>query len=199
MQTRTFQKQTGSNFEMEHFDQIDFTKKELYFIERVTNRLRCSNYETYLDLLLQIIKEKTDTSKTFVTNAAQKLVQDIEYKIASWRFDRELEYALINPNYGEDVKASAYGHTKVESFNKLTHTTLSHLHTKILAALEEGSFTRRELAERTDISVQSVCGRVNELIKSGQVYVNGTKWDADTQRSVQTLALTSEAEVLDVV
>lgn len=47
--------------------------------------------------------------------------------------------------------------------------------------------SRAQLAATTGLKLSSVCARVNELIEASMVKVDGTTFDFETQRNVQTL------------
>lgn len=82
--------------------------------------------------------------------------------------------------------------TKRQSLD-LTVTKIPDMHRMIMKTIEESvvvSLSRYEIHRLTGLRLSSVCGRVNELLASGQVRVNGTKRDLLTNRNVETLELT---------
>lgn len=48
--------------------------------------------------------------------------------------------------------------------------------------------SRTDIADGTGLRLSSVCGRVNELLKSGDIFVSGTKLDTATNREVEVLS-----------
>lgn len=80
--------------------------------------------------------------------------------------------------------------TKVQSY-EATKSQSGSSRERVKQALVRGPLSRSEIAEVTGLRVSSVCGRVNELLKSGEVAVYGLKWDEATQRSVETVGLAS--------
>lgn len=79
--------------------------------------------------------------------------------------------------------------TKTESFAKVKPTT-AESYKLILDALKfENNLSRTDLSYRTGLRISSVCGRVNELMKSMKIVVSGKKWDIESDRNVQTLKI----------
>ena len=79
--------------------------------------------------------------------------------------------------------------TKTESYVKVKPTT-AESYKLILDALKfEGDLSRTDLSHRTGLRISSVCGRVNELMKSFKIVVSGKKWDIESDRNVQTLKI----------
>jgi len=54
--------------------------------------------------------------------------------------------------------------------------------------IEYPSSTRYEIATWTNNRVSSVCGRTNELLKQGTIYVSGEREDYETKMMVETLS-----------
>lgn len=79
--------------------------------------------------------------------------------------------------------------TKLQSYNQ-TKPTSGERAREILAFLVTTSgATRAEIAEATDIALSSVCGRINELLASGEVEVSGTKKDLNSGRQVEIVKI----------
>lgn len=57
-----------------------------------------------------------------------------------------------------------------------------------------GGATRRELAEGLDKGINSICGRVNELLKSGLVTDTETTIDEETGKRVHVVRLSDKLE-----
>ncbi len=80
--------------------------------------------------------------------------------------------------------------TKAQSFNQVKNSTKSACYIHIVAALiMESDLSRNELALRCQLRVSSVCARVNELMLANKIKVTGTKYDKESNRQVETLAL----------
>ena len=61
---------------------------------------------------------------------------------------------------------------------------------RIVDALRQWSgISRREISILLDMRLSSVCVGVNTLIKKGMVKVEGTAFDRETGRNVETLAI----------
>lgn len=61
---------------------------------------------------------------------------------------------------------------------------------RIIATLTmRDPMTRAELAAALGLRLSSVCGRVNELMTANRLVVAGTKYDKDTKRNVEMVAL----------
>lgn len=58
-----------------------------------------------------------------------------------------------------------------------------------------GPGSRADLAQRTGLKINVVCGRVNELIASGAVVENGTKRDPSTGKHVKVVQVKGEQDV----
>ena len=70
----------------------------------------------------------------------------------------------------------------------LDKTDVSHLQKKVLTWLQENpGSTRREIENGTGMLLQSVLGRVSELLDKKLIYVSGEKNDRLTNREVETL------------
>jgi len=50
--------------------------------------------------------------------------------------------------------------------------------------------SRKQIAQKTGLLLQSICGRVNELVELDLIYVSGETFDTDTDRYVETLKVT---------
>jgi len=72
-----------------------------------------------------------------------------------------------------------------------TLTVITKLHEQVLGSLlQNGTFSRNDIAADTGLRLQSCCGRVNELIAMGFIEVMGVAKDARSNRSVELLSLT---------
>jgi len=48
--------------------------------------------------------------------------------------------------------------------------------------------SRRQISGALNITINAVCGRVDELLKANRVYVSGTERDPKTRKRVQVLS-----------
>jgi Winged helix-turn-helix DNA-binding len=164
---------------------VDFDQQEKTFISKVMRGWEPENYEVYLDMVQDIIEKQFDCNRSLVTSEALSLVESIRFKIFDHRASYEIDQLLRNPN--PSVLSGYKESTKVASFRKLAHITKKHQ--LILDTLEvEPDLSRRELANKTGLRLQSVCGRVNELIGDGLVRVSGKSFDKSSGRDVETLS-----------
>jgi len=81
--------------------------------------------------------------------------------------------------------------TKTQSYYQTIADGLPKRHGQIMNCLLECYFSlsRRQIASATGLTLQSVCGRINELLKMGAVCVTGSVYDCETERNVETLAI----------
>ena len=79
--------------------------------------------------------------------------------------------------------------TKLDSLFATETTTSKRQEEIVCALLMRQPLTRAELADLLGLRLSSVCGRVNELLKAGRVVVAGTKFDEETKRNVELIAL----------
>lgn len=83
--------------------------------------------------------------------------------------------------------------TKSESLAK-TQSSKARSYAVIRHALHvNGPLSRSQLAEVTTLKLSSVCGRVNELLKTGELVEAGKIYDKATERNVTTVALNTSA------
>jgi hypothetical protein len=82
--------------------------------------------------------------------------------------------------------------TKAASFAALDPKRLSRTRELILQKLQVEPLTRAELAAKTGLRLSSVCGRCNELLKAGRIFVSGTALDEETNRNVEILEAVKE-------
>jgi hypothetical protein len=82
--------------------------------------------------------------------------------------------------------------TKRQSYEQ-TKPCISVLHNRIRIILKnDPGLSRKEISLRAGISLSSACGRINELMKAGEVEKCGTKWDSESDRKVQILRITKQ-------
>lgn len=71
---------------------------------------------------------------------------------------------------------------------------ISHQQSMVLENLAvHGGATRSELAASTGLPINCICGRVNELLKSGHVVDDEIVRDSDTGKRVHVVRLAQEA------
>lgn len=79
--------------------------------------------------------------------------------------------------------------TKKRSYVQ-TKPTAPSTRERVLAYITSNTgVSRNEIAFDTELAINSVCGRVNELLKSEDIVVSGEKYDSKTKRNVQILSL----------
>ena len=83
--------------------------------------------------------------------------------------------------------------TKRESLDKVSTSTKAKSYQAIKQALyANGPLSRSQLAEVTNLRVSSICARVSELIKLGELAEVGTTYDKSTERNVKVVALATQ-------
>jgi DNA-binding IclR family transcriptional regulator len=80
--------------------------------------------------------------------------------------------------------------TRTDSLSIVKETAETRRQQILDALFLKPPMTRAELARATGMRLSSVCGRVNELIAEGKVRVDGTAYDAETQRHVEAVTIT---------
>ena len=162
-----------------------FSNKELVFIGRVMkpfDPLIKSQPAVYWDFLETVMRDQLE--KALVTNAAREIIDSILYKMAMVKANEEIEKMLTDPTYGEIPVEN----TKVASYNRVTNITGKHQ--AIMQALRQNpEMSRREVASVLGWPINSVLPRVKELLELDLVKVTGTKYDEETERSVETLEM----------
>ena len=86
--------------------------------------------------------------------------------------------------------------TKTQSYYQTIAEGLSERHRQVLdyLAIAGEPKSRAKISEYTGLSLQCVCGRVNELIKMGMLVVGGNAFDFNTQRIVETVTINQSGE-----
>ncbi len=86
--------------------------------------------------------------------------------------------------------------TKIKSYYQTIAEGLSDRHRQILDYLSMvmEPRSRAVISESTGLSLQCVCGRVNELLKMGMVVVQGEAYDLNTQRLVEAVTINKSGE-----
>ena len=67
--------------------------------------------------------------------------------------------------------------TQIDAYNSLSTKEISDTQQRIVDAFGGDvaiTFTREELAARLSLKEQTICGRVNELVKAGMLAVRGS-------------------------
>ena len=62
--------------------------------------------------------------------------------------------------------------------------------------LADRPLSRNDLAFRTGLGIQSVCGRVSELVRAGILFVVGEKFDIHSDRYVEVLECTNDISTI---
>jgi len=77
--------------------------------------------------------------------------------------------------------------TKIKSYWQTVAEGLPKRHRQVLEVLSEygGTYSRKQIASFTGLSLQCVCGRVNELLKMGAITEGEQMYDFATQRRVE--------------
>lgn len=96
-------------------------------------------------------------------------------------------------NYIDKINAST-AETRAESHTKVILKSGGRHETILRDIAHNGAATRAKLAERTGFSESSLCGRLNELVKMGQLTVGPTEYNTKTERHVVTYHLTANVE-----
>lgn len=78
--------------------------------------------------------------------------------------------------------------TSWEAYQEVLHGGIAKTQgQKVLQALMYKSMTRAELSAALGISINAICGRVNELLNRDVIYVTGTRECRITNRKVEEL------------
>jgi len=86
--------------------------------------------------------------------------------------------------------------TKIKSYYQTIAEGLPKRHREILDCLSMvmEPRSRAVISASTGLSLQCVCGRVNELLKMGMVIVSGEVYDLSTQRLVEAVTINKSGE-----
>lgn len=148
---------------MKPFTQITNQKPQLYyeFLEKVMN----DQYQNSL-----------------VSNQASELIEGILRKLVMRKVDLEMEKVLTDSSYGDEIIPN----TKAASHSRVVNITEKHEQILKMLAKFPG-VSRRDLAQLLCWPINRVTPRCLELIELNKIAVVGTKYDATTDRHVQTL------------
>lgn len=167
-------------------NKIKLTDKEQTFLDKFidTNHIHPGS-KIYWDLAKKILsKMHTEhlLGTSLVTAKAFEVAEEILFKIASVEADEFLEELLTVAPKSKSTKAMSLDLIKKDKTCSIT---------KIRSALasSEVPLSRKELSERTGLRLQSVCGRINEMVSDGSVVIADIKWDKDSCRNVETVRL----------
>lgn len=167
---------------------LSFTDDELTFLVEIDYGIDYNNYELSLNILNRII---TNQLERLTSDEASKIavLRDMQFKIYDWLAASVVDKMISDPSYFKPkFTVPGFNKTKAISLREV-RSTKSQCHSLIISKLKKREMTRKELAESTGLRIQSVCGRVNELLSSGEIEVVGTKWDSDTERKVEVLGV----------
>lgn len=81
--------------------------------------------------------------------------------------------------------------TSRRALDKLTHEgKLGEYQLLVLNAIRDhGKITRIELSETLNLPINTICARVNELLKMNKIYVSGEKFNHRSNRDVECLSV----------
>jgi len=91
--------------------------------------------------------------------------------------------------------------TKIHSYYQTIAEGLPKRHGQVMNCLLESEFplSRKQISIKSGLTLQSVCGRANELIKMGAIEVCSSVYDCETEREVETLGIPDKInEINDV-
>ena len=103
---------------------------------------------------------------------------------------------ILDPSY-TPAKAKrptpARNVTKVKSYQEFIDQYASDVYSTIYSAVYNSteSLSRRDIATATGLRLSTVCGSVANMLAGDVLYVDGTKLDEDSNRTVETLRLTN--------
>lgn len=170
--------------------QPTFSKTQTLLIIQLMGSLTPSNaiYWEMLEKAVADTIEKGLNHKILLTNAGLASLREIESKVKNYLADLEIEKILAME---DENPITSY--VKILSYQQ-SKQTAQQVQAKIYSAvsISDVPLSRKEISERTDLRLSSVCGRVNEMILKGTLKVSGTKWDKDSQREVQTLEVSND-------
>jgi predicted transcriptional regulator len=166
----------------------EFTPQEQTLINSLMRSLDATS-PIYLDILekrLADIINEAESRVLIATTKALDALKHIHWKVASFRFDTEVDLILSDPEASTPTSRSL-------SLMK-TKRTKQEVANKILSTLKQSDLplSRSEIANRTGLRISTVCGSVKPLLDEGKIKVTGTKFDKDSQRQVETLGAKDE-------
>lgn len=137
----------------------------------------------YWDLVTKVINQQLLAGP--ITDAANKMLHEIIFKIASAKFDQEFDKLFSEANAIDlEVKEES---TRAQSLKKINVT---ENHREILSLLnKEPGLSRREIAETLGWHANRVTPRIKELLDLNEIKVLCVKYDSVTDRNVQSLGL----------
>lgn len=80
-------------------------------------------------------------------------------------------------------------HTSVEAYHSLDPITyIQPKEAEILAVFADGgTYTRQQIAKRSGMPINCVCGRVHSLVDAGVLEEHGTSFDPSTRKTQKLL------------
>lgn len=80
--------------------------------------------------------------------------------------------------------------TKLKSYYATLAADIGGRRGQVLKAITKaGSVTRHGLVHRAGLPLQTICGRVSELLEMGVIVVSGLKYESETRRECETLSI----------
>lgn len=164
-----------------------FTPQEQTLVNSLMRSID-SNSPAYLDILEKHLANLINESKNrtaLITDKAAKAIEHLHWKVASFRFDAEVDLLLADTEQTTPLTRSLS--------LKQAKATKQEVAIKIINTLmhSELPLSRSEIANRTGLRLSTVCGSVKPLLNEGKIVVVGTKFDKDSNRQVETLGVSN--------
>jgi len=172
------------------FQEIQWTQQEQAFIDRFLGNYQPNNYDLYLDLIQTVLDRQINKGLDLCDPSIKSLTDGIYLAIFDYRAGQAIESMLSDPSYIiKNPPNTRRMSTKAESYQRfLDDNDLTQIHHCILSTLDEcPAMSRTQISNHTGIRLQTICARVNELIKLGKIRVEGTIKDGGSHRNVETL------------
>lgn len=97
----------------------------------------------------------------------------------------------ISADFTKSILAKSKTSTSRRALNKLVDEgKLGEYQLLVYKAIRNhGKITRVELSEQLNMPINTVCARVNELLKMNKIFVSGEKYNHHTNRDIECLSV----------
>ena len=180
---------------MSTYSKIELNKVEQRFVDSFMDDTIHPQSLIYWEMVkkfLQRYQADHANQTSLITESVAAICENILYKINMAEADAAIELILAGapgtatkPNIKRAVRVRR---TSRMSLDQFLMTKADSVDAKTLSCIQANpNITRRELSERLEMRLSTVCGAVNRLYKDDLIRVSGVTVDKDSNKRVETL------------